>query len=350
MMKEIQKDESLQQVINVACLPGIVGHSLGMPDIHWGYGFPIGGVAAFDMEDGVVSPGGVGYDINCGVRLLKTGLCRVEISGKLESIVDSLFVNIPSGVGSHRKDLKLSQHEVKNVLKNGAQWAVSHGYGSKEDLEHIEEKGCIFGADPELVSTRAIERGLAQLGTLGSGNHFVEVGYPNVLAELSHVIGQPQATEPLRDWRLPIYFSSAEDGASVDEWSSIEQVSRLSRDEIIERLLRTELRLAMFGFLPGFAYLSGLPTELHIPRKNIPTTRTRRNAVALGGRYLGIYSLPSPAGWHVVGELGVNMLRYDTLPPIAIQPGDRVRLEKINSAQMMQLQTSPTTLLEYNSG
>ncbi|GJQ50055.1 tRNA-splicing ligase RtcB [Candidatus Kuenenia stuttgartiensis] len=177
MMKEIQKDESLQQVINVACLPGIVGHSLGMPDIHWGYGFPIGGVAAFDMEDGVVSPGGVGYDINCGVRLLKTGLCRVEISGKLESIVDSLFVNIPSGVGSHRKDLKLSQHEVKNVLKNGAQWAVSHGYGSKEDLEHIEEKGCIFGADPELVSTRAIERGLAQLGTLGSGNHFVEVGY-----------------------------------------------------------------------------------------------------------------------------------------------------------------------------
>lgn len=177
MMKEIQKDESLQQVINVACLPGIVGHSLGMPDIHWGYGFPIGGVAAFDMEDGVVSPGGVGYDINCGVRLLKTGLCRVEISGKLESIVDSLFVNIPSGVGSHRKDLKLSQHEVKNVLKNGAQWAVSHGYGSKEDLEHIEEKGCLFGADPELVSTRAIERGLAQLGTLGSGNHFVEVGY-----------------------------------------------------------------------------------------------------------------------------------------------------------------------------
>lgn len=177
MMKEIQKDESLQQVINVAYLPGIVGHSLGMPDIHWGYGFPIGGVAAFDMEEGVVSPGGVGYDINCGVRLLKTGLCRVEISGKLESIVDSLFVNIPSGVGSHRKDLKLSQQEVKNVLKNGAQWAVSHGYGSKEDLEHIEEKGCIFGADPELVSTRAIERGLAQLGTLGSGNHFVEVGY-----------------------------------------------------------------------------------------------------------------------------------------------------------------------------
>ncbi|OHB71468.1 MAG: RNA-splicing ligase RtcB [Planctomycetes bacterium RBG_16_41_13] len=191
MMREIQKDESLQQVINVAYLPGIVGHSLGMPDIHWGYGFPIGGVAAFDMEEGVVSPGGVGYDINCGVRLLSTGLCRVEISGKLESIVDNLFVNIPSGVGSHRKDLKLSQHEVKNVLKNGAQWAVSHGYGSKEDLEHIEEKGCIFGADPELVSNRAIERGLAQLGTLGSGNHFVEVGYVSEIfdEEIARTLG-----------------------------------------------------------------------------------------------------------------------------------------------------------------
>lgn len=177
MLEDIQKDESLQQVINVSFLPGIIQHSLAMPDIHWGYGFPIGGVAAFDMDEGVVSPGGVGYDINCGVRLLRTGLYRVELVTKLESIVNTLFANIPSGVGSHRKDLKLSQQEVKNVLKNGARWAVSQGYGTKEDLEHIEEKGCIPGADPELVSDRAIQRGLAQLGTLGSGNHFVEVGY-----------------------------------------------------------------------------------------------------------------------------------------------------------------------------
>lgn len=191
MLEEIQKDESLQQVINVSYLPGIVSHSLAMPDIHWGYGFPIGGVAAFDMDEGVVSPGGVGYDINCGVRLLRTGLSRVEISNKLESVVNTLFTNIPSGVGSHRKDLKLSQHEVKNVLKNGARWAVSHGYGTKEDLEHIEEKGCIPGADPELVSNRAIERGLAQLGTLGSGNHFVEVGYVSEIydEETARVLG-----------------------------------------------------------------------------------------------------------------------------------------------------------------
>jgi tRNA-splicing ligase RtcB (3'-phosphate/5'-hydroxy nucleic acid ligase) len=177
MLTEIQKDESLQQVINVAHLPGIIGHSLAMPDIHWGYGFPIGGVAAFDLDEGVVSPGGVGYDINCGVRLLRTGLNHPDITNKLESLVNNLFVNIPSGVGSHRKDLKLSQQDRKNVLKNGAGWAVAQGFGNREDLEHIEEKGCIPGANPELVSDRALERGKAQLGTLGSGNHFVEVGY-----------------------------------------------------------------------------------------------------------------------------------------------------------------------------
>lgn len=191
MLEDIQKDESLQQVINVSFLPGIIQHSLAMPDIHWGYGFPIGGVAAFDMDEGVVSPGGVGYDINCGVRLLRTGLYRVELVTKLESLVNTLFANIPSGVGSHRKDLKLSQQEVKNVLKNGARWAVSQGYGTKEDLEHIEEKGCIPGADPELVSDRAIQRGLAQLGTLGSGNHFVEVGYVSEVydEEIARVLG-----------------------------------------------------------------------------------------------------------------------------------------------------------------
>ena len=169
------------------------------------------------------------------------------------------------------------------------------------------------------------------------------------IAELSQVLSQPQATDSLRDWRLPVCFSSANNDATIGEWSNVEQVTRLSRDAIIERILQAELRLAMFGFLPGFAYLSGLPTELHIPRKGNPTTRTGRNAVALGGKYLGIYSLPSPAGWHVVGELGVGLLRYDELPPIAIQPGDRVRLDRVNSTQLMQLRASSITLLDYNS-
>jgi len=177
MIAAIRKDASLDQVANVACLPGIVGRSLAMPDIHWGYGFPIGGVAAFDMEDGVVSPGGVGYDINCGVRLLRSNMDAEAIRGQIRTLVDTLFRNIPAGVGSRRKDIKLSARELENVLVKGAAWGVSHGFGSQEDLEHIEEGGCIAGGDPEYVSQRASTRGKDQLGTLGSGNHFVEVGY-----------------------------------------------------------------------------------------------------------------------------------------------------------------------------
>jgi tRNA-splicing ligase RtcB len=177
MLELIKHDESLRQVANVACLPGIIGPSLAMPDIHAGYGFPIGGVAAFDLERGVISPGGVGYDINCGVRLLRSNLKKDEVLPVIEDLVDTLFVNIPTGVGSARKDFKLKQAELKKVLKNGAKWAVSKGFGTQTDLEHIEAGGCLPQANPELVSKKAYERGKDQLGTLGSGNHFVEVGY-----------------------------------------------------------------------------------------------------------------------------------------------------------------------------
>jgi tRNA-splicing ligase RtcB (3'-phosphate/5'-hydroxy nucleic acid ligase) len=176
MFEDIKRDQALQQVANVACLPGIVGNSIAMPDIHWGYGFPIGGVAAFDLDKGVVSPGGVGYDINCGVRLLRTSLSREDMGKKAGRLLDALFSNIPSGVGSHRKDLSLSRKEFDNVLMQGARWAVERGLGEPEDLEHIEEEGMIAGADPDAVSKRAFERGKDQLGTLGSGNHFLEVG------------------------------------------------------------------------------------------------------------------------------------------------------------------------------
>ncbi len=177
LLPKIQEDQSLQQVANVATLPGIVGASLAMPDIHWGYGFPIGGVAAFDMDQGIVSPGGVGYDINCGVRLLRTNLERAQVAPQIEALVNTLFSNIPSGVGSRRKDLKLSQSTLKEVMRYGSAWAVKQGFGDAADLEHIEAQGTIPGADPELVSQFAMERGRDQLGTLGSGNHFVEVGY-----------------------------------------------------------------------------------------------------------------------------------------------------------------------------
>jgi tRNA-splicing ligase RtcB len=174
LMKVMGKDESPKQVANVAQLPGIVTHSLAMPDMHWGYGFPIGGVAAFDINDGIVSPGGVGYDINCGCRLVATNLRRDEIRPQMAKIVNALFQHVPSGVGS-RGDLKLSRSEEKRVLVEGARWAVKNGYGSQGDLESMEDGGCLPGADPEAVSERALERGKDQVGTLGSGNHFLEV-------------------------------------------------------------------------------------------------------------------------------------------------------------------------------
>lgn len=170
-------DESLRQVENVACLPGIVGASMAMPDIHWGYGFPIGGVAAFDAEEGIISPGGVGYDINCGVRLMRSSLELAAVKSKIGQLIKGLYENIPSGVGSRRKDLKLSRPEMKKILVSGAKWAVNEGFGEPRDITCIEDEGTLQQADPEAVSERAYERGKDQIGTLGSGNHFVEIGY-----------------------------------------------------------------------------------------------------------------------------------------------------------------------------
>lgn len=174
LMETIQADQAIEQVANVACLPGIVGNSMAMPDIHWGYGFPIGGVAATDTKHGVISPGGVGYDINCGVRLLRTNLVFDEIKDVIPKLMDSLFVNVPSGVGSKGK-MKVSKIELDEILVKGPAWAVKKGYGRSDDLEHTEERGCMRGADPEKVSPKAKERGAPQIGTLGSGNHFLEV-------------------------------------------------------------------------------------------------------------------------------------------------------------------------------
>jgi tRNA-splicing ligase RtcB len=176
LLEEIKKDKAPQQVANVAHLPGIVGSSIAMPDIHWGYGFPIGGVAAFDEDEGVLSPGGVGYDINCGVRLLRTSMRRAEVVDELSDLSLALHRAIPSGVGSqsHRA---LTQKELDRVLTTGAGWAVKQGYGRAEDLASMEENGCMDNADPAAVSDRAKSRGRPQLGSLGSGNHFCELGY-----------------------------------------------------------------------------------------------------------------------------------------------------------------------------
>ncbi|MBN1299837.1 MAG: RtcB family protein [Melioribacteraceae bacterium] len=171
----LQNDEAVKQVINVAHLPGIQKYSLAMPDIHWGYGFPIGGVAATDINDGVISPGGVGYDINCGVRLASTSLRYEKISRHVKRLVENLFRNVPTGVGASGAIHKLNQKELKNILHRGSHWAVENNFGTDEDIINTEENGKLDGADPSSVSERALERGLDQAGTLGSGNHFLEL-------------------------------------------------------------------------------------------------------------------------------------------------------------------------------
>lgn len=191
LMEDIRGDPSLDQVRNVATLPGILGWSLAMPDIHWGYGFPIGGVAATDVDSGSISPGGVGYDINCGVRLARSNLVVDEIAGRMPQLMDALFDAIPSGIGAAGAIGKLSRDEERRLLERGARWAVERGYGDEDDLERTEQRGCMEGADPEAVSERARERGLTQVGTLGSGNHFLEVQRVARIhdADLAHAFG-----------------------------------------------------------------------------------------------------------------------------------------------------------------
>lgn len=176
VLEKYLEEDAIRQVANVATLPGIVKASYAMPDIHTGYGFAIGGVAAFTLDDGIVSPGGVGYDINCGVRLVRSNLVKDEVIPRIRTLVEVLSYEIPSGVGSKGK-LKLTQSEERQLMIKGAKWAVENGFGEKDDLVHTESGGCLEGADPALISEKAYERGRAQQGTLGSGNHFLEVQY-----------------------------------------------------------------------------------------------------------------------------------------------------------------------------
>lgn len=177
LLQDISIEEPLEQVKNVASLPGIVGYSIAMPDMHWGYGFPIGGVAAVDAVHGVISPGGVGYDINCGVRLAIVPEPFQSLSeSQKEKLIRKIYQNIPSGVGQGKKNGELSGADYKEISKKGALWSIEQGYGFPEDLDYIESRGLIEGANIDVVSSEAKERGKRQLGSIGSGNHFVEVG------------------------------------------------------------------------------------------------------------------------------------------------------------------------------
>ncbi len=174
LIEQIKQDKTLEQIRNVAHLPGIYNYSIAMPDAHQGYGFPIGGVAALDVEEGGISPGGVGYDINCGVRLVKTPLKACEVRDKLRELINAIYQKVPSGVGKSSK-ISLTNNELEEVLRKGAKWTVENGYGLEEDLERLEENGCMEEADPSVVSDKAMNRGRNQVGCLGAGNHFLEV-------------------------------------------------------------------------------------------------------------------------------------------------------------------------------
>jgi tRNA-splicing ligase RtcB len=174
LLEGVKNDRSLEQLVNTACLPGAVKYALAMPDIHQGYGFPIGGVLATELPDGVISPGGVGYDINCGVRLLATRMERAEIQPHLDDLASALYANCPSGVGKGGS-VKLQSRELDRILESGSKWALKRGFATESDLERTEESGCLEGAQAASVSPRARERGKGQVGTLGAGNHFIEI-------------------------------------------------------------------------------------------------------------------------------------------------------------------------------
>jgi len=175
LLGKMQTDRTLEQCSNVTYLPGIYKYAITLPDGHEGYGFPIGGVAATDYDEGVISPGGVGYDINCGVRLLTTNFSEQDIRPKLVQLANTIFENVPCGLGSRRRDLRVTLGDLERIATEGVSWAIAHGLGWHDDAEHCEELGCMKNANPDKVSSNAKSRGLQQVGTLGSGNHFLEI-------------------------------------------------------------------------------------------------------------------------------------------------------------------------------
>ena len=258
LMEEIRGDQSLQQVKNVAELPGIVGWSLAMPDIHWGYGFPIGGVAATEAGRGAISPGGVGYDINCGVRLARTDLTVDSVRERLPRLMDELFTVVPSGVGAEGAISKLSRAELRRMLEHGAAWAIERGYGEAGDLEHTEELGCLDGADPSQLSERAQERGLTQVGTLGSGNHFLEV----------------QRVAEIHDADLADAFGLFEDQVVVMIHSGSRGLGYQVCDDFIRRI---KPRLKAYGYSLPDVQLAAAPLDSDEGRAYLGAMRSAAN-------------------------------------------------------------------------
>jgi len=254
LIDSIRGDPAIEQVANVAHLPGIVGHSIAMPDIHWGYGFPIGGVAAFDpREGGVVSPGGLGFDINCGVRMLRSDLVLEDVRPRLAELGDALYAEVPSGVGASRRGDRLDAEDLDEVLVDGAAAAVARGWGTQDDLAHTEGGGCLGDADPRAVTERARERGLPQLGTLGSGNHFLEVGW---IAEIHDADVARAFGLSIGQLTVLIHTGSRGLGHQVcdDHTRSFQKVARTLRFDLPDR----QLACAPLGSAEASHYLAAM--------------------------------------------------------------------------------------------
>lgn len=304
LMRSMGKDESPRQVANVAHLPGIVKYSLAMPDMHWGYGFPIGGVAAFDMQEGIISPGGVGYDINCGCRLMTTRLTLPEVRPRLKELVTALFQHVPSGVGS-TGPIKLKEKEERKVLTNGARWAVEHGYGNAEDLDHTEDGGTMAGADPDKVSARAMERGREQLGTLGSGNHFLEI-------EVVEEIFDPQAASVfgLEKGQIAVMLHSGSRGLGHQVCD--DYLARMVKhiDELGVELPDRQLACAYISSPRGQDYLAAMACAANYAWANRQllmhwTRETFEKTLGMGPKALGMVLLY---------DICHNIAKIETLP------------------------------------
>jgi tRNA-splicing ligase RtcB len=304
MMKEIRADQSLQQVANVAHLPGVVRASMAMPDIHWGYGFPIGGVAAMDAEEGVISPGGVGYDINCGVRLLRSRLDHEELGmEELRRVVAQMFRNVPTGVGRGRRDLRLGKGKMKKVLRDGARWAVKEGFGEAADLDALEEGGCLADADPDAVTDRAYERGAGQLGTLGSGNHFAEIQY---VAEIYD--RDAAAAFGLRLGQITVLIHSGSRGLGHQTCSDHLKIMQRAAAHYGIRLPDRQLCCAPLRSPEGKRYLTAMAAAANyaFANRQVMTYWVRQSFAA------GLDASPAELGIEVVYDVCHNIAKFES--------------------------------------
>jgi len=303
LLQTQKADEAVRQIAHVAHLPGVVKYALAMPDFHWGYGFPIGGVAAMDLEQGVVSPGGVGFDINCGIRIVSTGLVRDEVRPRIRDVIRAICRDVPSGVGSGGAIPKLKREELEDLVVRGAPWAVARGFGCEADLAAIEDGGVFPGADPSRVSERALKRGADQVGTLGSGNHFLEI---DVVDEV--YLPDVAARMGLEQGRVAIGIHSGSRGFGYqvceDFTRSMQQAARAYGIDLPDR----QLACAPVQSPEGQAYLGAMACAANYAWVN------RQVLMALAGRALAkaLGRAEKDLGLRLVYDVCHNIAKIET--------------------------------------